>query len=146
MNQWIKKFQIGFLACLMVGICSGFLTAQSLPSEVIHYADIVFYNGKVLTVDEGFTIREAVAIRDGKFLAVGDSRAIEAMAGPQTRKVDLDGRSVIPGLIATHQHGYVGNSSKSGTERLEFKDVASGLEEIKALVAKYAPGEEIWSG
>ena len=68
------------------------------------------------------------------------------MAGPQTRKVDLEGRSLIPGLIATHQHGYVGNSSKSGTERLQFKDVASGLEEIKALVAKYAPGEEIWSG
>ena len=146
MNQWSKKFQMGVLACLMLGICSGFLVAQSLPSEVIHYADIVFYNGKVLTVDEGFSIREAVAIRDGKFLAVGDSRAIEAMAGPQTRKVDLDGRSLIPGLIATHQHGYVGNSSKSGTERLQFKDVASGLEEIKALVAKYAPGEEIWSG
>ena len=146
MNQWIKKFQMGFLACLMLGICSAFLVAQSLPSEVLHYADIVFYNGKVITADEGFSIREAVAIRDGKFLAVGSSQAIEAMAGPQTRKVDLEGRSLIPGLIATHQHSYVGNSSKSGTERLEFMDVASGLEELKAIAAKYAPGEEIWAG
>ncbi|MCZ6878279.1 MAG: amidohydrolase family protein [Acidobacteria bacterium] len=146
MNQLIKKFQMGFLACSMLGICSGFLAAQNLPPEVIHYADIVLYNGKIITADEGFSIRQAVAIRDGKFLAVGDSQAIEAMAGPQTRKVDLEGRSVIPGLIATHQHGYVGNSSKSSDLRLQFKDVASGLEEIKAYVANFAPGEEVWMG
>ncbi len=144
MNQWIKKFQMGFLACLMLGICSAFLAAQSLPSEVIEYAGIIFYNGQVITADEDFSIREAVAIRDGKFLAVGESQAIQAMAGPQTRRVDLEGRGIIPGLIATHQHGYIGNASKSGTVRLQFEDVASGLEEIKAAVAELPPGEEIY--
>ena len=77
---------------------------QNLPPEIIAYADLVVYNGKVLTADEQFTIAEAVAIRDGKFLAVGDNQRILAMAGPQTRRVDVEGRSVIPGFIDTHLH------------------------------------------
>ena len=51
---------------------------------------------KVLTADDDFTIVEAVAVRDGKFLAVGQSDLIQRMAGSQTRQVDLDGRSVTP--------------------------------------------------
>ena len=90
-------------------------SAQDLPAEVIAYADIIFYNGKVLTTDENFTIEEAAAIRNGKLLAVGTSERILAMAGPNTRRVDVEGRSVIPGLIADHEHGaFVGNVAKRG--------------------------------
>jgi hypothetical protein len=63
-----------------------------LPEEVVRFADVVLYNGKVLTVDRddaNFSVRQAVAIRDGKFLAVGDSDRILSMAGPSTRKIDL---------------------------------------------------------
>jgi predicted amidohydrolase YtcJ len=54
---------------------------------------MVLYNGKVLTADDKFTMAEAVAIRDGKFLAVGKTDAILPMAGPQTRKIDLKGKT-----------------------------------------------------
>ncbi|MDA2932827.1 hypothetical protein MYX82_00635 [Acidobacteria bacterium AH-259-D05] len=78
---------------------SGLLKAQQdLPPEVLAYADLVLYNGKILTADDDFTIVEALAVRDGKFLAVGESDRIRRMAGPQTRQIDLDGRSVVPGL------------------------------------------------
>ncbi len=120
--------------------------AQDLPSEVIAYADLVFYNGKIITGDEDFTVVEAVAIRDGKFLARGDGDKILAMAGPQTRRVDLEGRSVVPGFIDTHLHSaFLGNIAKRGTEgRLQFEDVTSGLQELRELVAKYPPGKDLF--
>jgi predicted amidohydrolase YtcJ len=104
---------------------------------------MVFYNGKVITADERFSIAEAVAVRDGKFLAAGDSRRILAMAGPATRKVDLQGRSLIPGMIATHQHGYIGNSSKAGV-RLRARDVKGLLAEMKATVDKLPAGKHAY--
>ncbi len=75
--------------------------AQPLPSELIKYADFVFYNGEVLTADADrkFTIAEAVAIRDATILAVGSSERILRLAGPNTRRIDLRGRSLTPGFI-----------------------------------------------
>lgn len=68
-------------------------------------ADTVLVNGKVLTVDNQFSTREAVAIREGKIAAVGSSVDITKLAGPRTRVIDLQGRTVIPGLIDSHMHG-----------------------------------------
>ena len=111
----LNRYAIGLLVLFCLASGSTWGQGQNLPAEVIAYADIIFYNGKVLTADEDFTIQEAVAIRDGKFLAVGSSERIQAMAGPDTRRVDLEGRSVIPGLIADHEHGaFVGNVAKRG--------------------------------
>ena len=66
---------------------------------IMKYADIILINGKVITADNDFSIAEAVAIRDGKFLAVGDSNDILPLAGPNTRRIDLQGKSVTPGFI-----------------------------------------------
>ena len=144
-----NNLPLPFLTLVMLALLAtgtGWTQGQDLPSEVIAYADIIFYNGKVLVVDEAFTVAEGAAIRDGKFLAVGSSERILAMAGPETRRVDLEGRSVIPGLIAGHEHGaFVGNIAKRGQGGfVVFKDVASGLEEIKAEVAKFSPGQELY--
>ena len=66
--------------------------------------EIVLTNGKVVTVDERFSIAQAVAIADGRITAVGTSKEIEALAGGTTRRIDLQGRTVIPGLIDNHMH------------------------------------------
>src|SRR5262252_8654267 len=66
--------------------------------------DTVLVNGKILTVDAQFSTREALAIRDGKILAVGSSGDMRKLAGPQSRVIDLQGRTVIPGLIDSHLH------------------------------------------
>jgi len=68
-------------------------------------ADTVLLNGKILTVDKQFSTREAVAVREGKIAAVGNNAEIRKLAGPQTRVIDLQGRTVIPGLIDSHIHG-----------------------------------------
>lgn len=67
-------------------------------------ADSVLFNGKILVGDPGFSVREAIAIRDGKVLATGTSAAMRRLAGAGTRQVDLQGRTVIPGLIDSHMH------------------------------------------
>ena len=67
-------------------------------------ADMILVNGKILTVDTQFSIREAIAMRDGKITAVGSNSDVRKQAGPQTHVVDLQGRTVIPGLIDSHIH------------------------------------------
>jgi predicted amidohydrolase YtcJ len=66
--------------------------------------DTVLVNGKILTVDAQFSTREALAIRDGKILALGSSAEMRKLAGPRSRVIDLQGRTVIPGLIDSHLH------------------------------------------
>ncbi|HWP56854.1 MAG TPA: amidohydrolase family protein [Candidatus Acidoferrales bacterium] len=78
--------------------------AQAVPQELVRYADTVLINGKIVTVDERSTIAQAVAVRDGKILAVGKNPQILKLAGPKTVKIDLKGRTVLPGLIDTHSH------------------------------------------
>ena len=67
-------------------------------------ADIVLVNGKVLTVDDRFSVAQAVAVKGDRVLATGSSAEIGKLAGPQTRRVDLKGKTVIPGLIDNHAH------------------------------------------
>ncbi len=76
--------------------------AQQYPKEILRFADVILYNGKILTCDRddvNFSIQEAVAIRDGKVLAMGDSQSMLTMAGPDTKKVDLQGKTVVPGFL-----------------------------------------------
>src|ERR1700686_2906845 len=67
-------------------------------------ANTVLINGKILTVDNQSSVREAIAIRGGRILAVGSTADIRKLAGPSTRSIDLQGRTVIPGLIDSHLH------------------------------------------
>lgn len=67
-------------------------------------ADTILVNGRFTTLDRSNPNPQAVAIKDGKFLSVGDERDIRALAGPQTTVIDLKGRRVIPGLIDSHMH------------------------------------------
>src|SRR5579864_1560827 len=80
------------------------LFAASALAVFCQTADTVLVNGKILTVDRQFSIREAIAIRGGRIQAVGSTADIRKLAGPSTRSIDLQGRTVIPGLIDSHLH------------------------------------------
>ena len=67
-------------------------------------ADLILYNGRFSTLDRANASPEAVAIADGRFLSVGRARDVEATAGTTTKRIDLQGRRVIPGLIDSHMH------------------------------------------
>lgn len=67
-------------------------------------ADAVFVNGKVVTLDARNTVASAVAVRDGRFVAIGPDDAVRKLVGERTRVVDLGGKTVVPGLIDVHCH------------------------------------------
>ena len=66
--------------------------------------DTVLVNGRIVTVDAQASVREALAIRGDRVVALGASADIRRLAGPATRVIDLQGRTVIPGLIDSHLH------------------------------------------
>ena len=67
-------------------------------------ADLLLHNGHIVTMDVPQKIVAAMAVRDGKILAVGSDEDLSACAGPKTRTVDLQKRTVLPGLIDVHTH------------------------------------------
>ena len=130
------------------GVTNGFLGVpwvvqaqqSSIPAEILAYPNIIAYNGKILTVDDAFTIASAIAVRDGKFLAVGTNERIRAMEGPQTRMIDLKGKSVVPGFIDTHNH-YNGYAERGLIPRVIFRTRDQWVGDIKKLVDAAEPGE-----
>ena len=74
------------------------------PSFVLAQPDTIFYNGKIVTVDNAFSIAEAFAVRGDRIQSVGQNSQIRKLAGPVTVLVDLQGRTVIPGLCDSHVH------------------------------------------
>jgi predicted amidohydrolase YtcJ len=84
----------------LFAICALAIAAPAWPQNT----DTILVNGKILTVDSQFSIREAIAISDGKITAVGSNAEVRKQAGPHTRVIDLQGRTVIPGLIDSHIH------------------------------------------
>ncbi|QDU05108.1 N-substituted formamide deformylase precursor [Gimesia chilikensis] len=84
--------------CLVLFVC---LFTSMVSAET---ATLIFKNGKVITLDSKSKIAEAIAIRDGKILAVGSNAEMKPFQGEQTKVVSLDGKTVIPGLIESHVH------------------------------------------
>jgi predicted amidohydrolase YtcJ len=86
------------ITVLLLLLGTGAVATQPAP------ADLVLLNGHVVTVDQGFTTASALAVRGGRFVAVGTTDAIRAHVGPKTQVIDARGRTVIPGFIDTHVH------------------------------------------
>ncbi|MGD8996690.1 MAG: amidohydrolase [Anaerolineae bacterium] len=96
--------------------------------------DLVLYNGKLHTQDADAPDASAVAIANHRFLAVGDDRTIRALAGPDTRMIDLAGRVALPGLTDAHFHLH---SWVLGRQRLSLVDAGS-LQDLRRRVTEAA--------
>src|SRR5262245_1885963 len=155
MKQLVRVTTVAALIAVIGLTVGASLAAAQAPPEVLAYADTILTNGKVLTVDKDFSIREAIAIRDGKVLATGTTAAIQRMAGPQTKKYDLGGRSMIPGIIDTHWHPWngavSGHAKDLAAREPKFADfsnkasikggsVAELLQNLKAVADSRKPG------
>ena len=102
--------------------------------------DVILSNGKIITVDERFSVAQAVAIRGDRIVAVGTDAEIARLASPATRRIDLRGRAVIPGLIDNHMH-----LTRAGTTwqwEVRWDGVgsrAAALEKLRARAKSLAP-------
>lgn len=84
---------------LLVGLL--FIAATLAAAEP---PDVIYYNGKVITVWDAKPIAEALAIRGNRFASVGSNGEVLKTAGAGTKKIDLKGRAVMPGMIESHTH------------------------------------------
>jgi predicted amidohydrolase YtcJ len=108
-------------------------------------ADTILTNGKIITVDNQFSIAQAVAIRGTRVVAVGTNQDIARLAGPNTRRVDLAGRAVVPGMIDNHAHLWEEGAiwlQELRLDGVETRKEALGLIRAKALTLK--PGEWVY--
>ncbi|MEO5607647.1 MAG: amidohydrolase [Polaromonas sp.] len=94
---------------LAISACGG----SDSPVTPREEAQVVYKNGVVLTVDKDNSSAEAVAVRDGKILAVGGSTALSGYIGANTKVVDLKGKTMIPGIYDAHSHFSV--ATQTGT-------------------------------
>lgn len=110
--------------------------------------DTILTNGKIVTVDAAFSVAEAVAIYNGRIVAVGSSADIEHIAGSRTRRIDLGGRCVVPGQYDNHVHSLLagmdalGEKAKVDIARLQSIDEI--LEAIRKRTQVTPKGE--WIG
>lgn len=124
-----------FLAAVGVGSLSGLPLLHAQGTS----ADLILYNGKIVTVDDAFSIREAIVVKDGRILAVGGNELRNRYSAART--IDLHGRMVMPGFHDTHIH-LAGHSRRY----IDLNDTTS-LVQLKQQVSEKAkelgPGEWI---
>lgn len=142
-----------FLKALGVGIGTGGVIlgcarSVDLTETFVHLktaapvdgtADMIFTNGTVLTVDAANSITQAVAVKGDRILYAGSDRDVEALAGDQTKRINLQGRAITPGLIDPHLHFRVWglqNSYYTPFMPPDVKDIPS----LQAALADYLKG------
>jgi predicted amidohydrolase YtcJ len=104
-------------------------------------ADWILMNGKVVTVDSSFSVKEAVAIKNGRFVAVGADSEMRRWRGQNTTVVNLGGRTVIPGLIDSYIHATAAGLNWDGELHWEsLRSIADGLKQIQAATKSKPPG------
>ncbi len=116
-----------------------FSAAQVAPERIL-------LNGKIATVDDFFSIQEAVALQGERILAVGSNEDMESLAGPDTEIVDLGGKTVIPGLIDDHNHVVRATEYWPNEARLDGVTTrGEALQILQEKAASLAPGEWLMS-
>jgi predicted amidohydrolase YtcJ len=127
--------RVAVVALALVGAVSA---QQNAP-------DLILFNGKIITVDERFSIAQAVAVRGNQIAAVGTNQEITRLAGAATRRIDLRGRSVIPGLIDNHMHLLrYGTTWKYEVRWDGVESRKDALELLRARIQTVKPGEWIY--
>jgi predicted amidohydrolase YtcJ len=140
--RFLKPFVPTAALCAGNLLCSFCICAQSAPATGSDPSDLILVNGKIITVDARDSIAQAIAIRDGKIVAVGSNDEIRERASQTARVIDLHGRAATPGLIDTHCH-FDETESLYAIELNKIKSVAEAVELIRQKVAGTKPGEWI---
>lgn len=129
----MKQLQAAGL--LVLALLSFTATAQGAGN-----ADTILINGKIATVDDRFTMAQALAVKDRRVIATGSNDAVRKHAGASTKIIDLKGRTVIPGLIDNHSHWI----RAAEHDELRFDGVTTRAQAVKMLGERLAakkPGE-----
>src|SRR3569833_2310992 len=108
-------------------------------TQAAEKADLILHNGKVVTVDKDFSIKSAIAVKDGKILAVGGDEITKNYEAP--KKVDLKGRALLPGFMDNHLHPM--SLSHRSIEPSKAKSIVEIQAQLRAKAKERGPNEWI---
>ena len=131
-------------ACATLALIAAF-TATPGTQQPAAPADLVLTNARILTVDGAFRTAPALAVRDGRFVAVGSNEEIRRHVGPATRVIDGRGRTVVPGFIDTHVHALDVASAEATQPFVNLRSVKELQDWLRAEAKRRAPGSWIWT-
>ena len=122
------------------------LSMRSAFAQGAITADLILSNGKIVTVDDRFTIAQAVAIKGNRIVAIGANQEMDRLAAPNARRINLRGRTVIPGLIDNHNH--LLRAATTWPLELRFDGVGTrkkAIEMIRARAKQVGPGQWVFN-
>ena len=122
------------------------LTSILLTAQLTANPDVIVINADVRTSDKSNGRASAFAVKDSKFIAVGNTETILSMAGDSTKIIDANGNTVVPGFIDSHTHLSSGAKIVTGINLSEIREKAVWLEMIKERVKTMQPGEWLLGG
>ncbi len=121
----------------------GFAAAAAVAEEPKGPADLIVHHAKVVTVDAKFSTAQAVAVKDGRILAVGADESVLKLKGPKTRLIDAGGRTVLPGLYDSHVHPVGAALSELHEPLPVLKSLKDVFAHVRKQAAKKPEGEWI---
>ena len=121
---------------------AGALLLQPLVAQAENpTADTILTGGKIVTLDAKGTVAEAIAVQNGKILAIGRASDVKSLSGPRTKTISLGGRTVIPGLIDSHIHAIrAGLTYASTLDWSGMKSIKEALESVHKAAQNSPPG------
>src|SRR5207302_1448989 len=121
--------------------CLALLFALLASQALAQPADLVLRGGKIITVDSGWHVAQTVAVRNGRFVAIGDDAAVASYVGPSTQVIELAGKTVIPGLIDSHLHQLFAALNGPAVQLLGARSVADVQKAVAERVARTPAGQ-----
>src|SRR5579863_8235282 len=128
-----RSYQVALLTILALGA----------PAQPTPFADLVLRGGKVITVDSRDRIAEAVAVTGSRIAVIGSNAEIGRLIGPQTRVIELNGRTLLPGFIDSHSHVQGLAESEHAMVPIQappLKGAAEIIAKLKERAAQTPPG------
>jgi len=122
------------------------LTSILLAAQLTANPELIVINADVRTSDKSNSRASAFAVKDSKFIAVGNTKDILSMAVDSTKIIDANGKSVVPGFIDSHTHLSSGAKIVTGINLSGIREKAVWLEMIKERVKTMQPGEWLLGG
>ncbi|MEE8161143.1 MAG: amidohydrolase family protein, partial [Acidobacteriota bacterium] len=136
MSRMIPIFRIALMLAVGFMVCAPSAEAQVDNAQA---PDVIFVNGKIVTVNQDFDVVEALAVKEGRIIALGKSDQIRGLASPATRVVDLGGKTVLPGFNDNHIHMGTGGGGWNRGENWRDIDSLDGLAKVLREQAEKLP-------
>jgi predicted amidohydrolase YtcJ len=129
--------------CASKALFAGLCVLTTCAPLFAQDTDLILQHGKIVTVDKGFRVQQAVAVKDGRIQEVGGDQVVMRRRGPNTKVIDLAGKIVLPGLIDSHVHPASASMTEFDHPIPEMESIVDVLAHVRKRAQELAEGEWI---